>query len=94
MPWWLLGVSMDATTFSTDTESSDRFSEAKWSIKEIGFGGLLLTGMLTVFVMPGCGACAEILTDIEFYELRYSGKAAFLRGFPEPYTLGWFLMCL
>ena len=87
MPWWLLGVSMVATTFSTDTPNL-----VTDLVRQNGVSGnwvwwaFLLTGMLTVFVYARLWKRAEILTDIEFYELRYSGKAAaFLRGFRALY---------
>ena len=87
MPWWLLGVSMVATTFSTDTPNL-----VTDLVRQNGVSGnwvwwaFLLTGMLTVFVYARLWRRAEILTDIEFYELRYSGKAAaFLRGFRALY---------
>jgi len=87
MPWWLLGVSMVATTFSTDTPNlvTDLVRQngvsGNW-----GWWAFLLTGMLTVFVYAKLWRRSEVLTDIEFYELRYSGKpAAFLRGFRALY---------
>jgi len=87
MPWWLLGVSMVATTFSTDTPNlvSD-------IVRQNGVSGnwvwwaFLLTGMLTVFVYAKLWRRSGVMTDVEFYELRYSGKtAAFLRGFRALY---------
>ena len=93
MPWWLLGVSMVATTFSTDTPNlvTDLVRQngvsGNW-----GWWAFLLTGMLTVFIYAKLWHRSNVLTDIEFYELRYSGKAAaFLRGFRALY-LGLFLM--
>jgi len=87
MPWWLLGVSMVATTFSADTPNL-----VTDIIRKNGIGGnwvwwaFLLTGMLTVFVYAKLWRRSGILTDLEFYELRYSGKAAaFLRGFRAIY---------
>ena len=87
MPWWLLGVSMVATTFSTDTPNlvTDLVRQngvsGNW-----GWWAFLITGMLTVFVYAKLWHRSEVLTDIEFYELRYSGKAAaFLRGFRALY---------
>jgi len=87
MPWWLLGVSMVATTFSTDTPNlvTDLVRQngvsGNW-----GWWAFLLTGMLTVFVYANLWRRSGVLTDIEFYELRYSGKpAAFLRGFRALY---------
>ena len=87
MPWWLLGISMVATTFSTDTPNlvTDLVRQngvsGNW-----GWWSFLITGMLTVFIYAKLWHRSEVLTDIEFYELRYSGKAAaFLRGFRALY---------
>jgi len=87
MPWWLLGISMVATTFSTDTPNL-----VTDLVRQNGVSGnwvwwtFLLTGMLTVFVYAKLWRRSGVLTDIEFYELRYSGKAAaFLRGFRALY---------
>ena len=87
MPWWLLGVSMVATTFSSDTPNL-----VAGLVRENGVSGnwvwwvQLLTGMLTVFVYAKLWRRSGVLTDIEFYELRYSGgAAAFLRGFRALY---------
>ena len=87
MAWWLLGVSMVATTFSADTPNlvTDLVRQSgvagNW-----GWWAFLLTGMLTVFVYAKLWRRADILTDVEFYELRYSGRAAaFLRGFRALY---------
>ena len=92
MPWWLLGFSMVATTFSTDTPNL-----VTNLVRENGVSGnwvwwvFLLTGMLTVFVFSKVWRRSNLTTDIEFYELRYSGKeAAFLRWFRSIY-LGVFL---
>lgn len=83
MPWWLLGISMVATTFSADTPNL-----VTDIVRQNGIAGnwewwaFLLTGMLTVFVYAKLWRKSGINTDLEFYELRYSGKAAlFLRGF-------------
>jgi SSS family solute:Na+ symporter len=87
MPWWLLGVSMVATTFSTDTPNL-----VTDIVRQNGVAGnwvwwaFLLTGMLTVFVYAKLWRRSGVMTDIEFYELRYSGGiAAFLRGFRALY---------
>ena len=87
MPWWLLGVSMVATTFSTDTPNlvtdlvRQKGVSGNWA-----WWAFLLTGMLTVFVYAKLWHRSGVLTDIEFYELRYSGKAAaFLRSFRALY---------
>jgi len=87
MPWWLLGVSMVATTFSSDTPNL-----VTDIVRQNGIAGnwvwwpFLLTGMLTVFVYAKLWRRSGVMTDIEFYELRYSGRAAaFLRGFRAIY---------
>lgn len=87
MPWWLLGVSMVATTFAADTPNL-----VAGIVREDGVYGnwiwwsFLLTGMLTVFFYARLWRKSGITTDLEFYELRYSGKsAAFLRGFRALY---------
>jgi Na+/proline symporter len=91
MPWWLLGISMVATTFSADTPNL-----VTDIVRKNGVAGnwvwwaFLLTGMLTVFVYARLWRRSAVVTDIEFYELRYSGRsAAFLRGFRALY-LGFF----
>ena len=83
MPWWLLGVSMVATTFSTDTPNL-----VTDIVRTNGVSGnwvwwvFLLTGMLTVFVYARLWRISGVNTDLEFYELRYGGKSArFLRVF-------------
>ncbi|MFT5833179.1 MAG: SSS family solute:Na+ symporter [Cognaticolwellia sp.] len=87
MPWWLLGVSMVATTFSADTPNL-----VTDLVRKEGVAGnwvwwaFLITGMMTVFIYAKLWRRSGILTDLEFYELRYSGKeAAFLRGFRSLY---------
>ncbi len=87
MPWWLLGVSMVATTFSTDTPNL-----VTDIVRQDGVSGnwvwwaFLLTGMLTVFVYAKLWRRAGVMTDLEFYEIRYGGRpAAFLRGFRALY---------
>ena len=87
MPWWLLGMSMVATTFSTDTPNL-----VTDIVRQNGVSGnwvwwaFLITGMLTVFVYARLWRKSGVATDIEFYELRYSGKPArFLRGFRAIY---------
>ncbi len=87
MPWWLLGVSMVATTFSADTPNL-----VTDIVRKDGVSGnwvwwaFLITGMMTVFIYAKLWRRSGIVTDLEFYELRYSGKqAAFLRGFRAIY---------
>lgn len=87
MPWWLLGISMVATTFSTDTPNL-----VTDIVRNQGVSGnwvwwaFLITGLLTVFVYAKLWRKSGVTTDIEFYELRYGGKPAkFLRGFRAIY---------
>jgi SSS family transporter len=87
MPWWLLGVSMVATTFAADTPNL-----VAGIVRKDGIAGnwswwaFLLTGMLTVFIYARLWRKLGISTDLEFYEIRYQGKiAAFLRGFRAIY---------
>lgn len=87
MPWWLLGVSMVATTFSTDTPNfvtdivRNEGVSANWM-----WWAFLITGLLTVFVYAKLWRKSDLKTDIEFYELRYGGKPAkFLRAFRALY---------
>jgi Na+/proline symporter len=86
-PWWLIGVSMVATTFSTDTPNlvtnlvRDGGVAANWA-----WWAFLLTGMMTVFFYARMWRRSGVLTDLEFYELRYSGRpAAWVRGFRAVY---------
>jgi solute:Na+ symporter, SSS family len=86
-PWWLIGVSMVATTFSTDTPNlvtnlvRDGGVAANWV-----WWAFLLTGMATVFFYARLWRRAGVLTDLEFYELRYGGRAAaWVRGFRAVY---------
>ncbi len=87
MPWWLLGVSMVATTFSADTPNLvTDFVRQNGVAKNWEWWAFCLTGMLTVFVYAKLWRRSGIKTDLEFYELRYSGPAArFLRGFRAIY---------
>ena len=87
MPWWLLGVSMVATTFSTDTPNlvtdivRTNGVSGTW-----GWWAFLITGLLTVFVYAKLWRKSNVKTDIEFYEFRYGGKPAkFLRKFRAVY---------
>ncbi len=87
MPWWLLGISMVATTFSTDTPNlvTDLVRQKGVSGNWVWWS-FLLTGMLTVFIYAKLWHRSGVLTDVEFYEIRYGGKpAAFLRGFRALY---------
>src|SRR5512146_2401101 len=94
-PWWLIGVSMVATTFSTDTPNlvtnlvRENGVAANWA-----WWAFLLTGMMTVFFYARLWRRSRVLTDLEFYEIRYSGRAATLvRGFRAVY-LGLFFNCV
>lgn len=87
MPWWLLGVSMVACTFSCDTPNL-----VTDIVRTGGVAGnwawwaFLLTGMLTVFVYAKLWRRSALDTDLGFYEIRYSGRpAALLRGFRALY---------
>ncbi|MDO5579825.1 MAG: sodium:solute symporter family protein [Planctomycetia bacterium] len=87
MSWWLLGFSLVATTFASDTPNL-----VTGLVREQGVAGnwawwaFLLTGMTTVFIYAKLWRRLGVMTDIEFYEVRYSGKpGAFLRGFRTLY---------
>ncbi len=86
-PWWLLGVSMVATTFSTDTPNLvTDIVRRDGVVGNWTWWSMLLSGMLTVFLYAKLWRRSGTLTDVEFYELRYSGKtAAFLRVFRGVY---------
>ncbi len=95
LPWWLLGTSMVATTFSTDTPNlvaelvRQNGVAANWT-----WWAFCITGMLTVFVFAPLWRRSGLSTDLGFYELRYAGKpAALLRGFRAVY-LGVFFNCV
>ena len=86
-PWWLVGVSMVATTFSTDTPNlvTNLVREGGVANNWVWWA-FLLTGMMTVFFYARLWRRSGVLTDLEFYEIRYSGKAATLvRGFRAVY---------
>ncbi len=87
MPWWLLGISMVATTFSTDTPNFVTDIVRKDGVSSNWmWWAFLITGLLTVFVYAKLWRKSNLNTDIEFYELRYGGKPArFLRGFRALY---------
>ncbi len=95
VPWWLAGTSMVATTFAADTPLV-----VTGLVASNGIAGnwlwwnLVMSGMLTVFLYARLWRRAGVMTDIEFAELRYSGKpAAFLRGFRALY-LGLPINCI
>ncbi len=83
MPWWLLGISMVATTFSADTPNLvTDIVRVNGVAGNWAWWAFLLTGMLTVFVYARLWRRSEITTDLEFYEMRYSGaEARILRAF-------------
>ncbi len=95
MPWWLLGISMVACTFSADTPNLvTGFVRESGVSKNWAWWAFLITGMVTVFIYAKLWRRSNVLTDLEFYEVRYSGKAAsFLRGFRSIY-LGFFFNVL
>ena len=87
MPWWLVGTSMVATTFSTDTPNlvTDLVRTGGVSSNWVWWA-FLVTGMCTVFFYARLWRRSGVFTDMGFYELRYSGRpAAFLRGFRALY---------
>ncbi|HNV73276.1 MAG TPA: Na+:solute symporter [Gemmatimonadaceae bacterium] len=94
-PWWLVGVSMVATTFSTDTPNLvTNLVREKGVANNWAWWSFLLTGMMTVFFYARLWRRSNVLTDLEFYEIRYSGKAStFVRGFRAVY-LGLFFNCV
>src|SRR3954469_13911187 len=99
VPWWLAGTSMVATTFAADTPLAVTGMVARNGIAGNWlWWSLVMSGMMTVFFYARLWRRAGVMTDIEFAELRYSGKpAAFLRGFRALYLgipinciiLGW-----
>ncbi len=93
-PWWLIGISLVATTFSTDTPNLVTNLVRDGGVAENWlWWSFLLTGMATVFFYARLWRRSGVLTDLEFYELRYAGRAAsFVRGFRAIY-LGLFFNC-
>ncbi|MCG9126522.1 Na+:solute symporter [Candidatus Poribacteria bacterium] len=104
LPWWLAGTSMVATTFASDTP----LAVTEIVVKD-GISGnwlwwnLVLSGMLATFLFSRLWRRSEIITDVEFTELRYSGpSASFLRGFRALYiglpfnciTMGWVILAM
>jgi solute:Na+ symporter, SSS family len=87
MPWWLAGTSMVATTFAADTPLAVTEMVARNGVAGNWlWWSMLASGMLTVFFFARLWRRARVMTDVEFVELRYSGKpAAFLRGFRALY---------
>jgi Na+/proline symporter len=95
VPWWLAGTSMVATTFAADTPLAVTGLVARNGIAGNWlWWNFVMSGMLTVFLYARLWRRAGVMTDIEFAELRYSGKpAAFLRGFRALY-LGLPINCI
>src|SRR6202162_5774453 len=95
VPWWLAGLSMVATTFSSDTPNLvANFVRTEGVAGNWQWWAFTLTGVATVFFYARLWRRSGVLTDLEFYELRYSGKAASaLRGFRAVY-LGLFFNCM
>src|SRR5918996_2877332 len=95
VPWWLAGLSMVATTFSSDTPNLVTDIVRRQGVAgNWGWGAFVLTGVATVFFYARLWRRSGVLTDLEFYEIRYSGKAAgAVRGFRAVY-LGLFFNCL
>ena len=99
VPWWLAGTSMVATTFAADTPLVVTGLVARNGIAGNWiWWSFLMSGMLTVFFYARLWRRAGVMTDVEFAEIRYAGKAAaFLRGFRALYLgipinciiLGW-----
>ncbi|PNW28508.1 UNVERIFIED_CONTAM: hypothetical protein BEN50_21060, partial [Euhalothece sp. KZN 001] len=87
LPWWLVGVSMVATTFAADTPLAITGLVAKQGIAGNWFWwNWMISGIVTVFIYAKLWKRADVLTDVEFIELRYGGKpASFLRGFRALY---------
>jgi len=94
-PWWLIGISMVATTFSTDTPNLvTNLVREKGVANNWVWWSFLLTGLATVFFYARLWRRSGVLTDLEFYEVRYSGRPATLvRGFRAIY-LGLFFNCV
>jgi SSS family solute:Na+ symporter len=93
--WWLAGTSMVATTFAADTPLAVTGMVASYGIAGNWlWWNMLMSGMLTVFFYARLWRRAGVVTDVEFTEIRYSGKpAAFLRGFRALY-LGLPINCI
>src|SRR5271157_2469071 len=94
VPWWLAGISMVATTFSSDTPNLvANFVRTQGVAGNWQWWAFTLTGVATVFFYARLWRRSGVLTDLEFYELRYSGRAASaVRGFRAVY-LGFFFNC-
>src|SRR5262247_302924 len=95
VPWWLAGLSMVATTFSSDTPNLVTDIVRRNGVaRNWVWWAFVLTGVATVFFYARLWRRSSVLTDLEFYEIRYSGRpATFLRGFRAVY-LGLFFNCV
>jgi Na+/proline symporter len=95
VPWWLAGLSMVATTFASDTPLLVTDIVRRQGVAgNWAWWAFVLTGMATVFFYAQLWRRSGVMTDLEFYELRYSGNAArAVRGFRAVY-LGLFFNCL
>lgn len=95
VPWWLAGLSMVATTFSSDTPNLvTNIVRTQGVAGNWQWWAFTLTGMATVFFYARLWRRSGVLTDLEFYEIRYSGKpASVVRGFRALY-LGFCFNCL
>jgi Na+/proline symporter len=104
MPWWLIGISMVATSYASDTPLAITEMVRKFGIQRIWwFLSSCLVLIVGIFLFSRLWRRAEITTDAEFYELRYDGKsAAFLRGFRAAFagivqnliTMGWVILAM
>jgi solute:Na+ symporter, SSS family len=93
-PWWLIGISLVATTFSTDTPNLVTNLVRDGGVAENWlWWSFLLTGMATVFFYARLWRRSGVLTDLEFYELRYSGTAARVVRWVRALYLGLFFNC-
>ncbi|MDR0610729.1 MAG: Na+:solute symporter [Planctomycetaceae bacterium] len=95
VPWWLIGVSMVATTFAADTPNLvTQFVREQGVAGNWAWWAFTLTGVATVFFYARLWRRSEVMTDLEFYHFRYSGEiATFVRGFRAIY-LGFFFNCI
>src|SRR5580700_10226140 len=95
VPWWLAGLSMVATTFSSDTPNLvANFVRTQGVAGNWQWWAFTLTGVATVFFYARLWRRSGVLTDLEFYEIRYSGRAAsVVRGFRAVY-LGFLFNCM
>ena len=89
VPWWLAGISMVATTFSSDTPNLvANFVRTQGVPGNWQWWAFTLTGVSTVFFYARLWRRSGVMTDLEFYEMRYSGKAA-IGGARIPFRFTW-----